>query len=313
MSLALAIKSSSSPGTSKRSMAALISAAMMLCLHTYMVLIMPFFPLLFQVHALEEVSIGEMRPILMKFYTTVILAHIKMITDMMPQPGTPIIFLPEQNTFFYDNEVLWGILQEAARKNFSGINLMVYKQYNKNGEVEIGRQVSGTKATMVMKLHSAIQNGYIQRLFGVMSFGEAVKGAFLSNRHALRQELCASGERVTGVDAGTFILNPMCMEDFKKLSPLESAEYIFKNLGGMGVSLKDYDPAVISAGSALMTTLGTELMAVTMKSIGTNVKVVTGGKRNNRGTYTRDDLFSAFLLGSTMIGRNPDDGIFTAV
>lgn len=254
-----------------------------------------------------------MRPILMHFYTTILLAHVKLITDLRTD-SAPIIFLPEQNTFMFDNDTLWGHLKEASFKKF-GVKLFVYKQYNKNGEVEIGKLISGNKASLVLKLHRYLENDFISRILGVVSFGETIKSAFLNNHYKLTQELCATGSIRPQPTAAECLITPCCTEDFKKLTPVESVDFIFRHMGGFNVSVKEYDVSVIDAGAALVTKLGIELLAVSLKSHGKSVKVITGGKKNNKGTYSRDDLFSAFLLGSTMIGRGDEstDGIFTVL
>ncbi|QAB08546.1 ORF62 [Ictalurid herpesvirus 1] len=265
---------------------------------------------MFLVVALEEVAIGEMRSILMHFYTTVLMAHVDYILGIINRKDIPIIFLPEQNTFMFDNETLWSHLSGAAERKF-GIKLLVYRQFNKSGTTEIGKLVSGNKASMVIKVHNMMEADMLGRVMTVASFGEIVKGLYLHNKHVISKYYRADTVK-TITDARDAIANPRDIEDFKKLPPADSAEYIFRYLGGTEVSVAHGDDGIFEAGTELVTRLGCELMNVSLKSVGRTVKVITGGKRYQGGSYSRDDLFSAFLLGTSMMGRPDDatDGLF---
>ncbi|AVP72266.1 DNA packaging terminase subunit 1 [Silurid herpesvirus 1] len=264
----------------------------------------------FQILAVEEVAIGEMRAILMHFYTTILLAHVDFILGILSRKDIPIIFLPEQNTFMFDNETLWRHLYMAAEQKF-GIKLFVYKQFSRNGGAEIGKLVSGNKASMVIKAHNMMETEMVGRLMTVASFGEIIKGLYLHNQHTINKFYRAEHTK-TITDARSANLNPQDLDDFKKLTPGESADYIFRYLGGGTVAISPGDTGIFEAGTALVTRLGCELMAIELKSVGKTIKVTTGGKRYQGGGYSRDDLFAAFLLGTSMIGRPDDatDGVF---
>lgn len=253
---------------------------------------------IFQLMAVEEAEVSDLEYAFNAFYTTLVMAHVRMVMDFRKTGNEDIVFIPEQNTFYANNVTLWRTLQQDARKRFN-IELKAYFRHKRGGGKEIGRLMGRDKPDIVLKMADSMRGDLIGRSFGVLSFGSFVRGIFLNQQHVLKTKYKVNQES-SDVNVDMTILNPKTLKNFTLLSAEECVDYMFK-YGDTNVDVSGYTNAIGADGNALLKKLTDELMSVEIKKIGTNLKVKTSGKRNSGGLYSKDDAFSALLLLSTLV------------
>lgn len=243
---------------------------------------------------MEELDIGGVGQALIGLYTTILLAHVKLCKSFRKR-DEPIIFVPEQNTYQSPNENLYYEVALAALR-VEGVHVHAYYQINNRKQAFIGKLVT-TKDTMIMDVEKAISGGFVGRIHALSSYGKTVRDLFFDIRAQLRIKCRAVGMDVMDTTPENYILNPSTEEDFNKLHPREAAEFIYANAAGFSVNNVPMSQQIFEDGKELLCKLQEEMAAVQLIKLTNKFKVVTGGKRAVGGYYSRDDLFSAALLG----------------
>nr|WIM37057.1 ter [Herpesvirus DDDp] len=262
--------------------------------------------------ALDEVIVTGIRLAYFNLYAALMMAHLKVVTKYYRTGAEEVVYVPEANTYQQSNFVLWLHMKQLAKTHY-GMTLNIYMQYRHGSKMwDIGRLMSTNKAGLVMALHENMLHRQLGVNNVVFSFGTLIRGLFLKQRNLLKfrynidthADDSAVKRSATCGDAG----DPRTPRDVLAMKPEHCVDYIFAQLGGLATFVDTFDKSAGNDGREMIDKLVRQLEDVTLKKSPATgcYKVVTGGKiRGHNGTYTRDDLFSAFLLATNLFVAGP--------
>lgn len=235
-------------------------------------------------------------------YICLIVEHVSAAIKFVHNPSVPIIVIIEQNTYANCIDQLFASVRDVVSVQFNR-RIFAYHGISKTNKLIIGKLVSTNKSTMVLALRHMMTFDKIGRVHALLSFQSLIRSAILEERKLLTKRFGATLDAIKIPDPDYVNVIPTDIEEFRLLSPNECVRFVMSYRQRTIQTQEMYTTNMVEEGTVQICKLRDELMAITIKCVGAYPKVFTGGKRQYSGSYTKDDLFSAFLLGATaMIG-----------
>lgn len=251
-----------------------------------------------QILALEEMPITGLTTVVQKLYTALLMCHVRMIVDMR-KGSENIVYMPEANTYFHSNWTLWKQLQATSWEMYK-VTLFAHNYLEPTPT--LGRMMTSSKGTMVVQMSEYITTDIIGRAVAVISFGDFIRNMFIERHHQIRKHIMGDQPQTAHYDTAAGVGAPQIISDFDNMTPSECAKWVCEYSTGVDPrTIEEYSTSVVDKGLEMLHKLESELSQVTLKQTGKTIRVSTGGKKAIGGMVTRDDVFSAFLLGTTLL------------
>lgn len=264
------------------------------------------------VFGLDEVDISDHILSSSKLHESVVKTHIMVCKLMFPK--LPICFLIEANTYCEPSMNLWVTISNwALKSNVNNLFCYVDREKDKQNS-KPGKLIGRNKLSQMLNFADALKAYKVGRADVVYSVGQMVLQSF-TRRLKLAETESQYKQTHTSLSERMFNKDTLLMSDNVTLG--EDKEQL---LFAIAQHL-DSDPFTVrkllfNFTSDNLNKLMVQMRRVKVTSDHNNQPVLdTGGKKRTAGTYTKDDILSAFFLNHLITDElnNPDNRIWPSL
>ncbi|ARR28928.1 hypothetical protein [Ranid herpesvirus 3] len=208
-----------------------------------------------------------------------------------------LLFVPEGNTFDADVNTLMINFSNTCNTLLNKRPSLYCNKYSRYGFITTAE----TKVAAASILAGRIKIDTLLKFNTILSFSEELRAAFADRDRSLDREIIqikSRDEWGADNDPLNYLANPSGVHEIDELPAVDRVRF-FKVYGGISLPLGVCN-GNITQGATMFEELCDQMSRVVLDDTTKIPHIRTGGKQYVKGTYTRDDLYSALSIAALL-------------